>query len=64
MTRNTFQSDLRSSKMAGMGDFVKIKLNKKLYDVFVYDLACQLHLIIAQDLLCCNSFNISSSPYG
>ena len=40
MVRNAIESDFRSSKMAGVGDFVKKKV---VYDVFVYDLACLLH---------------------
>ena len=46
MTKNAIESDFRLSKMAANGDFVKKLSQKKVaHDVFVYDLACLLHLI-------------------
>ena len=44
MTRNVIESDFWSSKMATGGHFVKKKIKKVAYDLFVYDLACLLHL--------------------
>ena len=47
MVRNAIESDFWSSKMAGVGNFVNKFKNKKVaYDVFVYDLACLLCLIL------------------
>ena len=46
MARNMIESDFRSSKMTTENHFIKkIKKKEVVYDVFVYDLACLLHMI-------------------